>query len=188
MKIKKNTKPTKPKMSVNYWKNVFLSPLCDRSYKTGIYSASQLQLMDIDFAFAGATIYVLKSRGVSRRDSGRNTNLKACMPDNVTTKTCNKYMHIAHCSHCSHPFKRFFFFQSAGEFDNAIIWFVYTYKFSLGTEWTDRRTALLSFFLSVVFELFKSIVTQASTMLMRSIRIFSYILLLLFGVILLLHM
>lgn len=30
---------TRPKMSVNYWKNVFLSPLCDRSYKTGIYAA-----------------------------------------------------------------------------------------------------------------------------------------------------
>lgn len=55
-------------MSVNYWKNVFLSPLCDRSYKTGIYFTSAW----IDFAFTGANIRV-KNHEVCERVRERVT-------------------------------------------------------------------------------------------------------------------
>lgn len=130
-------------MSVNYWKNVFLSPLCDRSYKTGIYFDSAW----IDFALTGANIRV-KNHEVCERVRARHSGWKIpilCMHGQTTSQP-KRVINV--CTSLQTISNRLL------EFGNAIILVrVHTYiQHLLGLDWTGCcRFIYMKFFFSYAF-------------------------------------
>lgn len=162
-------------MSVNYWKNVFLSPLCDRSYKTGIYFDSAW----IDFALTGANIRV-KNHEVCERVRARHSGWKIPILSMHGQTTSQPKRVINVCTSLQTISNRLL------EFGNAIdLVRVHTYiQHLLGLDWTGCcRFIYMKFFFLMPFRLntlFKSIVSETSAILMRGILFFIF--LLLFGV------